>query len=97
MSGLNLKDELLEHYQKCKQASDSVFMCVEQGQNLQGAASFINATTTAIDKLVKLETELYNVERAKQLEQAIIAVLSRAPNARQLLAEFEQEMSQYVN
>lgn len=93
---LDLRAALLEHYQRCQriaiQAEEYFF------DNPSAMASALNATTAALKELSRQETEVYNAEKAKKLELAIINVVKHFPDIKQeFLRLFYQELGLWIN
>lgn len=96
MSQLNLADELEEHFVKCKAARDVALEAAAFGDNTSAAASMINATTNALKELVKLQSELQDVERMKAFERAMIKILREHQDGVHLLEQLHEEVKDYV-
>lgn len=95
LSHVNLEVELLEHYTRCKRAADLALSNMEMGEAGGPAGALLNATTSALKEVVRLQTELYDAERVKQLGATLAAVLKSEPNGEELLAKFERELAGY--
>jgi hypothetical protein len=53
-------------------------------------AQTLNATTSVIEKLVKLQVEAYNIETMKALERAIVTTFRSYPNGSEMYEDFKQ-------
>lgn len=95
LNRVNLEEELLEHYQRCKRAADLALANMEMGEPGGAAGALLNATTSALKEIARLQTELYDAERVKQLGAALAAVLKSELNGEELLAKFERELANY--
>lgn len=88
--GLNLEQELTEHYGRCKGAAEIAYTGLQEGTMSQGAAAVLTATTGALKEIARLQTDLYNAEKVKTLESAMIAALRLCDDQEAVLDEFER-------
>ena len=89
-SGLNLEQELVEHYERCKGAAEIAYTGLQEGTMSQGAAAVLSATTGALKEIARLQTDLYNADKVKTLESAMIAALRLCDDQEAVLDEFER-------
>lgn len=89
---IDLERELIEHYKRCREAAEAAQLQLLNGETTAGAAAVLTATTGALKELARLQTELYNAERVKVLERAIIHVLKQQPNAEDLMDMFREQV-----
>lgn len=90
---LNLEDELIEHYQRCKGAAEIAYRELEMGNSTAGTAAVLASTTGALKELARLQTDLYNADRLKQLERVFIDVLKQFDGAEEVLKRLKQELN----
>jgi len=86
---LNLHEELIREYQETRDMLDDV-----RAQFLtepQKVAALQNACTTLLSKLVKLQSELYNIERVKLIEQTLTDTLAKFPDIAEVFLEAYEE------
>ena len=88
--GLNLEQELTEHYWRCKGAAEIAYTGLQEGTMSQGAAAVLTATTGALKEIARLQTDLYNADKVKTLESAMIAALRLCDDQEAVLDEFER-------
>ena len=88
--GLNLEQELIEHYWRCKGAAEIAYTGLQEGTMSQGAAAVLTATTGALKEISRLQTDLYNADKVKTLESAMIAALRLCDDQEAVLDEFER-------
>ena len=89
---INLERELIEHYRQRKDARDQAMTMLHSGEHSSAAAALLNATTSALKEVARLQTELYDAERVKLLERLMTEVLRRAADGEQLLQWLDVEM-----
>ena len=77
LKSLNLDSELYAAYARAKNYRAIVQADEEIPPNQ--VAQVMNTLTAILDKIVKLQTELYNAERVKKLEAAMIQAIKLAP------------------
>lgn len=90
LKGLNLDTELFNNYRDAKDFLETVLHDSSIAPN-QVAQTF-NTLTAILKEIVKSQTEVYNAERVKLLEQAMILALKNVPEDAQNLffTEFER-------
>lgn len=89
---VDLEEELLEHYHRCKEAADVALKSLLEGRASAGAAAVLTATTGALKELARLQTDMYNAEQLKVFERAVTNVLRDHPDADSLLGKLEKEL-----
>lgn len=77
LKNLNLDGELYAAYARAKNYLAIVQADEEIPPNQ--VAQVMNTLTAILDKIVKLQTELYSAERVKKLEAAMIQAIKLAP------------------
>jgi hypothetical protein len=77
LKSLNLDSELYAAYARAKNYLAIVQADEEIPPNQ--ISQVMNTLTAILDKIVKLQTELYNAERVKKLEAAMIQAIKLAP------------------
>lgn len=77
LKSLNLDSELYAAYARAKNYLAIVQADEEIPPNQ--IAQLMNTLTAILDKIVKLQTELYSAERVKKLEAAMIQAIKLAP------------------
>ncbi|MRN38599.1 hypothetical protein CRG49_000640 [Neisseria sp. N95_16] len=94
---VDLNKALVENYLRCNQSAEAAQQLLLEGQATAGAAAVLSAATNALDKLVRLKMELaeleeklYNIERVKTLERAMIETLKTLHNPEDVLATFKE-------
>lgn len=93
---LNLQDEVLDHYLRCKRIAE----LAEQNftEKPSAMASALNVTTAALKELSRQEVEIYNAEACKALQSAFINTLKEFPEvAEQILERFYSNLESQVN
>ena len=78
LENLNLSEELAEHYAVVKTYRDAVQLNADAYLPTQVAAT-LRTLTDVLARIVKLQAEVVNQERLKNVEDAIIASLKTAP------------------
>jgi hypothetical protein len=74
---LNLQDAMLEQYNRARKLlHDSEY---DTGIPLNQRAQALNSTTSIIAAITKSQTELFSVERIKQMEESLLEVLQEFP------------------
>lgn len=81
LSTLNLDSELYIRYTKAKRFLDSIENDTSIAPNQ--VAQVMNTITTILKEITRLQTELYNAERVKYLEQCMITAIKGAPQSAQ--------------
>lgn len=81
LSEVNLAEELVLQFQKVRSLQSKV---LDSNTSAQQKAAVANACASALAQLVKMQTELYNAERMKMVEQVLIQVMRDQPEAIQL-------------
>ena len=77
LKSLNLDSELYAAYARAKNYLAIVQADEEIPPNQ--VAQVMNTLTAILDKIVKMQTDLYNAERVKKLEAAMIQAIKLAP------------------
>lgn len=77
LKSLNLDSELYAAYARAK----NYLAIVQADEKIppNQIAQLMNTLTAILDKIVKLQTELYSAERVKKLEAAMIQAIKLAP------------------
>lgn len=78
LDALALDRELYLQYSTASRLLESVE--VDQTTPLNQKAQLINTLTVILTNIVKTQAEIYNMERMKKLEQALIATLKEFPD-----------------
>lgn len=91
-AGINLQHEIKAHYLRCNRAADMAAEMLERGEASAGTAAVLTATTGVLKELARLDIELYNAERLKLFEQAVMAVIKTSSESDVLLETLESEM-----
>lgn len=73
---IDISKELSDHYDLVKQAAASAV--ADQDASPNGRAALLNATTTILKELSKIQQELYNSSLIAQLKAAIVEALEEA-------------------
>ena len=77
LQSLNLDNELYTTYAKAKNyLADLQF---EDNVAPNHIAQVFNTISTILKEIVKMQTDLYNAERVKKLEAAMISAIKKAP------------------
>lgn len=79
LKDMNLEDELLIQYQQTKALLASIIDDVGTPANQR--AQVINSCSSILAQITKTQTDLYNSERLKVLEQALINALKTVPES----------------
>lgn len=87
LSEINLAEELVLQFQKVKSMQTRVLS--DNKISAQQKAAVANSCASALAQLVKMQTELYNAERMKTIEQVLIQVMRDMPEDLQM-AFFEK-------
>ena len=94
LSEVNLAEELVLQFQRVKAVQAKV---IEPGSGVsaQQKAAVVNACGAALQHLVKLQTDLYNAERLKNIEQVLIRVIKDQPEKlqRAFFKQYEQALA----
>lgn len=77
LKNLNLDSELYAAYARAKNYLSIIQ--VDKATPPNQVAQVMNTLTAILDKIVKLQTELYSAERVKKLEAAMIQAIKLAP------------------
>lgn len=75
LKDLNLEVELLEQYNTAKDYLDDI----PEGTPANQVAQVMNTITAILRDVVKMQTDLYNAERIKIMEDCIIQAMKGAP------------------
>lgn len=88
LSEMNLEKELIMQYRTACTLQTDVLADDEVPRNQQ--AQVLNAVTASLDRLTKLQADLYTTERYKGLEQILIRHLKSLPEdtAKAFLADY---------
>lgn len=86
---LNLDNELLQNYQSAKEYLEQIRF--DEGTQPNQVAQVMNTINSILKEIVKMQTELYDAERVKKIESAIIATMKNQPEdvQRQFFEEYE--------
>lgn len=92
----NVRFELLQHYERCKRiAQDAEALFMEEPKAF-GAAS--NTVTAVLKELSRQEVEVYNAEKAKAMEAAIINTIKEFPEiADSFLERFKANLEDFLH
>lgn len=74
---LNLDGELLANYEAAKSYLEEIRYDSEVMPNQ--VAQVMNTINSILKEIVKMQTELYDAERVKKIEAAVISVMKRQP------------------
>lgn len=77
LASLDLERELLEHYWNAKTYLDDIQYV--EGTSPNQVAQVINAITSSLKDVIKLQAELYNIERLKKLEEILVSTVKTCP------------------
>lgn len=86
---VNIERELTDHYIRCREARDFALQQMQYGESAAAAASLLNAATSSLKELAKLQIDLYDAERVKTLQRVMTETLRHSADAEHLLALFE--------
>lgn len=88
LSDVNLAEELVLQFQRVKSLQAKV---IESNSSAQQKAAVVNACGSALQHLVKLQTDLHNAERFKAIEGLMVKYMKRLPLdvATQFMDEYE--------
>lgn len=75
LSELNLEKETVIHFMTVKEVMNNVMD--EDGVPANQKAQLMNSCSSSIAQMAKIQTELYNAERVKKIEQAVIETLKK--------------------
>lgn len=75
LSDLNLEKELVAHFLVVKETMSDAMENDEIPANQK--AQLMNSCATLLTQMAKVQTELYNAERIKKIEQAVIETLKK--------------------
>lgn len=86
---LNLDNELLQNYQSAKEYLEHIRF--DESTQPNQVAQVMNTINSILKEIVKMQTELYDAERVKKIESAIIATMKNQPEdvQRQFFEEYE--------
>lgn len=86
---LNLDNELLQNYQSAKEYLEHIRF--DESTQPNQVAQVMNTINAILKEIVKMQTELYDAERVKKIESAIIATMKNQPEdvQRQFFEEYE--------
>lgn len=88
LKDLNLEAELLSQYEKAQD-----LLRFSDDEPLNQRAQTLNAITNILQAIIKSQQDLYNVERLKSLENALITTLQGFPDIKhQFLEAYEKEL-----
>lgn len=87
---LNLHEELVQHYYRCKDAAETAVQFSDSSTNV---GALLSATTASLKELVKMQTELGELERIKRLQQAVVATLQEHPDRERLVQALEWNLA----
>ena len=90
LATLNLDSELYSMYARAKNYLDDLQMGDDNTPANQ-VAQVMNTITAILKEIVKMQTDLYNAERVKKLEAAMVDAIKLAPKESQ--AAFFEEYS----
>jgi cell division protein ZapA (FtsZ GTPase activity inhibitor) len=92
MISITVSDELAEHYQKVVQHRDDVLDSSASEDKDKVAA--LNAVTTILKDLARLQESIYSTESIAELQQAVIRALQEADQtiANTVLNSLEKEL-----
>lgn len=74
---LNLDSELLTNYQSAKEYLEQIRY--DESTQPNQVAQVMNTINAILKEIVKMQTELYDAERVKKIEAAVISVMKRQP------------------
>lgn len=80
LQGMDLESEVLENYHTAKQFLSNID---QESIPANQVAQVINSITNILKDLVKMQTELYDAERVKKMEAALINTLKTLPDEQQ--------------
>ena len=75
LSDLNLEKELVAHFLVVKETMADAME--DDGIPANQKAQLMNSCATLLTQMAKVQTELYNAERIKKIEQAVIETLKK--------------------
>lgn len=81
LTDINLAEELVLQFQKVKAMQAKV---LDSNTSAQQKSAVANSCASTLAQLVKMQTDLYNAERMKMIEQAVIQVMRDQPEHIQL-------------
>lgn len=89
---LNLDSELLTNYQSAKEYLEQIRY--DEATQPNQVAQVMNTINAILKEIVKMQTELYDAERVKKIESAIISTMKNQPEdvQRQFFEEYEQAL-----
>lgn len=92
LADLNLEQELLDNYNDAQDILTNIDPQVTPANQI---AQSMNTITSILDKIMKMRTELYNAERIKKIETAIIFTLKQYPELQEtFMIEYERLLKQ---
>lgn len=94
-SPINLQDELEKNFRAAKLLRDELVSDEETPANQK--AQVMNTITTVLTQLTKLQTDLFNVERQKTLEEVLIETIKQQPEPLQdtFFALYEEKLAKH--
>ena len=81
LKSLDLDAQLYLNYARAANYLEQIQM--DEGSTPSQVAQVMNTLTAILKEIVKMQTELYNAERVKQLEAAMIEAIKLAPRESQ--------------
>lgn len=96
LSEINLAEELVLQFQKVKALQSKV---IDSNTSAQQKAAVANSCASALAQLVRMQTELYDAERMKTIEQILIQVMRDQPEHVQVafFEKYERALGVSVN
>lgn len=92
LEDLNLADELLTQYKAAVALFEDVRHDLETPANQK--AQLLNSISAIIGNISKTQTDVYNAERLKLLENTLIATLKEFPEVKQAFLEaYERQLN----
>lgn len=91
LKDLDLDKELLDQYQSAKQLLSDVQY--EEGVPLNQKAQITNTITSILQAIIKMQQDLYNIEKIKLIENVLIETLKEHETLRDaFLEKYEQAL-----
>lgn len=91
LKDLDLDKELLDQYQNAKQLFSDVQY--EEGIPLNQKAQITNTITSILQAIIKMQQDLYNIEKIKLIENVLIETLKEHETLRDaFLAKYEEAL-----
>jgi len=92
LSDLNIEDELLQQFNRAKRLlTDAEY---DESVPLNQKAQTLNSATTILQQITKMQSDLYDSERVKMIEQILLATLRKFP---EMQADFLRTYKAYLN